>query len=85
MDSRYVAIFDSSGDTCSSISSGNMVILDQLEVGEAHKTMGVTTAPDGNITAEYERLFGESQKWASQVKAGNLQKIDAWLALQSTI
>jgi hypothetical protein len=42
-------------------------------------------ATDGNRTAEYERLLRESQKWASQVKSGNLQKMDAWLALCSTI
>jgi hypothetical protein len=62
-----------------------MVVLDLLEVSEARKTLGVMMVPNCNSTAEYERLLGESQKWASQVKAGNLQNIDAWLALRSTI
>jgi hypothetical protein len=57
--------------------AGNMVVLDWLEVNEARKTLGVTTAPDGNITTEYELPLRESHKWASQVKSGNLRKMDA--------
>jgi hypothetical protein len=35
--------------------------------------------------AEYERLLGESRKWVSKVKAGNIWMMDAWISLHYAI
>jgi hypothetical protein len=82
---RYAKVADTPSSLSVLNAVGNMGVLDKLEGSEAQKTLEVTMAPDGNITTEYKRLLGEWQKWASQVKSGNLQKMDAWLALRSTI
>jgi hypothetical protein len=61
------------------------VELECLEVTEARKTLGVKTAPTGDNTAQFEHMLEASHKWAAQIKASNLRKMDAWLALLSTI
>jgi hypothetical protein len=82
---RYATV----AETPSAVSVLNAVVnrmaVDRLEVSNEQIILAGSTAPDGNSTAEYERLLGESQKWASQVKEGNLRKMDARLALGSTI
>jgi hypothetical protein len=61
------------------------VELEQLEVTEARKTLGVKTSPTGNNTAQFEHMLEVLQKWAAQIKAINLRQMYAWLALRSTI
>jgi hypothetical protein len=79
----------SNKDTPASISvhnhAGNRVELERLEVTEARKTLGVKTAPTGDNTAQFEHMPEASQKWAAHIKASNLSKIYALLALHSTI
>jgi hypothetical protein len=61
------------------------VELEHLEVTEARKTQGVKTAPSGDNTAQFEHMLEATYKWAAQIKASNLRKMNAWLALRSTI
>jgi hypothetical protein len=61
------------------------VELEPLEVTEARKTLVVKTARTGDNTAQFEHMLEASQKWAAQIKASNLSKIDALFALLSTI
>jgi hypothetical protein len=61
------------------------VELENLEVPEARKTLGVKTAPIGDNDAQFEHMLEASQKWAAHINAINLRQMDAWLALRSTI
>jgi hypothetical protein len=61
------------------------VELEQLEVTEARKTLGVKTAPTGDNTAQFEHMLEVSHKWTAQIKASNPRQIDAWMVLRSII
>jgi hypothetical protein len=59
--------------------------LEQVEVSEGRRTLGVRLAPDGNNNAEFEYLKGECDQWADKIRAGMLSQKYTWQAFSSTI
>jgi len=49
---------------------GQKMVIPQLPVTEAHRTLGVGLAPDGNNKAELEHLMTTASQWFTAMKAG---------------
>jgi hypothetical protein len=65
--------------------SGTIQSLNQLELWEAERTLGVRLAPDGNMTIQYEWMLQTARKWADTIRSGHLPRHLTWLAWRSTI
>ena len=65
--------------------NGNRVQLDQLDPSDALVTLGVKLAPTGNSEPQVERMLEATVAWADKIRAGHLQRHEAWLAMTSTI
>jgi hypothetical protein len=63
----------------------NIQVLERLEVDKAHTTLGVDTAPDGNMYQQVGKMRSLAEKWADQIWTGRLSQADAWVALWSMI
>jgi hypothetical protein len=59
--------------------------LEQVEVSEGRRTLGVRLAPDGNNNAEFAYLKGECDQWADKIRSGMLSQKYTWQAFSSTI
>ena len=54
--------------------------VNQKETTEAHKTLGVWIAPDGNELAQKEHLLQDSNRIASLILRSRLSSLEAWTA-----
>ena len=63
---------------------GDRVPLEQVEVNEARKSLGVMISGDCSWTAEASHLLQASILWQAHIKAGHLSYSDAWYALVHT-
>jgi hypothetical protein len=82
----YRSITDRPGDIYIQDSDGSKVMLiTRLEPSEAHQTLGIMIAMDGNCKAEIVHLRGKAEEFADQLRTGFIRKIDAWYALTATI
>jgi len=52
--------------------NGQMVMIPQLPVTEAQRTLGVRVAPDGNNKAELEHQMTTASNWFTAMKAGQI-------------
>ena len=57
----------------------------RLEVSEAFETLGVFLAPDGNQSAQLQKMESVAKAWAGKIKISHLCDQEAMTALQSTI
>jgi hypothetical protein len=53
---------------------GTRSILEQVEVWEGRRTLGVRLAPDGNNKAEFHYLREQCNTWADKIRSGMLPK-----------
>ena len=59
--------------------------LDQHEASVGKSTLGVYLAPNGNNNAAVEYLVGKAKAWRDLIRAGHLERREAWQAVESTI
>ena len=59
--------------------------LDQHEASTGKSTLGVFLAPDGNNTAALEHLMKKAKHWSDLIRAGHLERKEAWQAVETTI
>jgi hypothetical protein len=64
---------------------GSRTSLEQVEVGEGRRTLGVRLAPDGNNKAEFEYLKEQCDQWANRIRSGTLPQTYTWQAFSTTI
>ena len=64
---------------------GQRVVLDKLGPDDTKETLGTYVAPSGTMEDQVENMVAASKKWADQIRAGKLNKTNAWLALKTTI
>ena len=64
---------------------GNVVQLERLPPHTARRTLGVRLAPDGNNKEEIQHLRLIAEKWNAHIRAGHLQRHEAWYALTATV
>jgi hypothetical protein len=48
----------------------NIQVLERLEVDKACTTLGVDTAPDGNMYQQVGKMRSLAKKWADQIQTG---------------
>jgi hypothetical protein len=65
--------------------TGQRYNLKQLEATTGRLTLGVYIAGDGNWKDEIEYLTNMSKEWAEKVRAGQINRNDAWMAFRMTI
>jgi hypothetical protein len=66
-------------------SNNQRIVLEQLEVWEGRRTLGVRLAPDGNNQEEYKYLKEQCDEWADRMRSGMLPKKYTWQAFTTTI
>ena len=59
--------------------------LERIEVSEARRTLGVRSAGDGNMKAQFEFMKSEAKKWADAMRTNKLPRHMAWEALHTTV
>lgn len=64
---------------------GNKAPLKQLDTSTGRLTLGVHIAADGNWKDQVKYLRDKSKDWAEAIRAGHIQRKDAWTALNMTI
>jgi hypothetical protein len=64
---------------------GTQSVLEQVEVWEGRRTLGVRLAPDGNNQAEFLYLREQCNEWADKIRSGMLPKRYSWQAFTTTI
>ena len=65
--------------------NGNRIVLDKLGPNDTKETLGAYVAPSGTMEGELAQLVLASKKWADQIRVGKLGKLDAGVALRTTI
>jgi hypothetical protein len=64
---------------------GTRTVLEQVDVWEGRRTLGVRLAPDGNNQAEFHYLREQCNDWADKIRSGILPKRFTWQAFTTTI
>ena len=64
---------------------GDGIELESLNPHEAKRMLGVFLAMDGSNTVQIKHMRKVAVGWYEKVRVGHLSRIDAWLALHSTI
>jgi hypothetical protein len=64
---------------------GTRSTLEQVEVWEGRRTLGVRLAPDGNNKSEFRYLREQCDAWANKIRSGMLAKRFTWQAFTTTI
>jgi hypothetical protein len=64
---------------------GTRSVLEQVEVREGRRTLGVRLAPDGNNQSEFLYLQDQCNEWADKIRSGMLPKRYTWQAFTTTI
>jgi hypothetical protein len=59
--------------------------LQQLEPGQAERTLGVRLAPDGNMDAQFEYMKTTASNWSKKLRTGHLPRHLTWKAWRTTI
>ena len=65
--------------------SGRVVPIERVPPNEARKTLGVWTAPNGSMTAEYRYLQGKICHWTERIRIRRLPHRLVWLSLHTGI
>jgi len=65
--------------------AGQATPIPQLPVTEAQQTLGISVAPDGNNTAEFEHLTQIATEWFTMMKAGRLTHEVAAFSLRNVV
>lgn len=84
-DWTYAGIQDSPGELQVKDNSNVRKTIKRLEPHQAYETLGVYLSPDGNLSAQFEKMLGAVTTWVDNLRTGRLSKEESWLALQSTI
>jgi hypothetical protein len=66
-------------------SDGSRIALEQVDVREGRRTLGVRLAPDGNNQTEFQYLREQCNEWADRIRRGMLPKKYTWQAFTTTI
>jgi hypothetical protein len=66
-------------------SDGSRIMLEQVDVQEGRRTLGVRLAPDGNNQTEFLYLRDQCNEWADRIRSGMLPKKYTWQAFTTTI
>jgi hypothetical protein len=82
---KYMAMKDSTAQISMTNEQGEVVPVEQLEVTEARRTLGVRLAPDGNNQEEFKYLKETCDAWADRIRSGMVRRKYAWQAFSSTI
>jgi hypothetical protein len=64
---------------------GTMEILEQVDVSEARRTLGVRLAPDGNDREQAKVMVSVIRQWAEGLRTNNLPRNYAWLSYKTTL
>jgi hypothetical protein len=59
--------------------------LEQVDISEGRRTLGVRLAPDGNNREEFKYLKTQADQWADKIRSGMIPKGFTWQAFTSTI
>jgi hypothetical protein len=59
--------------------------IERIEPSQARTTLGIDLAPDGNTIDQTKSMHGAAVKWADAMRTGKISKMEAWIALNSTI
>jgi hypothetical protein len=65
--------------------AGELTILEQVNVTEARRTLGVRLAPDGNDTEQAKFMLGVIRQWTEGLRTNNLPKSYAWQSYRTTL
>jgi hypothetical protein len=60
-------------------------VLEQVDIVEGRRTLGVRLAPDGNNKEEFTYLKEQSDQWADKIRSRTIPKVFTWQAFTSTI
>jgi hypothetical protein len=80
---RYARIHETPGTiTIRNTQGDGRVELERLKVEEAHKTLGVFIAMDGNQKAQTTSLWEKANLWADKLRVRRFTHAEAWYSLQ---
>jgi hypothetical protein len=82
---QYASSQDSPGELYVNDLHNDRKLLQRLEPSQAYKTLGVFMAPDGNCTAQFNKLLTLATSWSDAMRTGTIRWDKAWLAVSSTI
>jgi hypothetical protein len=82
---QYAGIKDEPGELQVNDISDHRKTITRLEPHQACETLGVYLAPDGNLDAQFNKMFKAVNTWVDGLRTGKISKTEVWLALQSTI
>ena len=64
---------------------GKMSQLQILDPHEAKRMLGVFLAIDGSNNIQHKHMRNIAERWYDQIRAGHLNRYDAWMALTTTV
>ena len=76
---------ESPATVCIRSPSGRIVPIERVAPTEARKTLGVWTAPDGAMTAEFDYLASKVKHWTERIRVRRLPHHLVWLSLHTGI
>jgi mRNA-degrading endonuclease HigB of HigAB toxin-antitoxin module len=81
---QYAGIQDSPGEIYVNDILNQRKAIKRLELDQAYETLGVFLAPDGNLEVQFDKMYTVIT-WVDGLQTGKISRVEAWLALQSTI
>jgi hypothetical protein len=82
---QYAGIQDSPGEIYVNNILNQRKAIKRLEPDQAYETLGVFLAPDGNLEAQFDKMYEAVITRVDGLRTGKISRDEAWLALQSTI
>jgi len=82
---QYAGIQDSPGEIYVNDILNQRKAIKRLEPDQAYETLGVFLAPDGNLEAQFDKMYKAVITWVDGLQTRKISRDEAWLALQSTI
>jgi len=82
---QYKSLQELMGQLSIKQGSAGKIIIPHLKADEAHRTLGVRIAPDGNNRAEAQHLTGMAIEWAKHMASAHLTRAEAEFSLQQVL
>jgi len=80
---KYADTFPSPSPLQVKDNEGNLQTIEQVDINDARRTVGVRLAPDGNNGAEYKHLQEVIADWTDKAKSSRLPRSLVWTGLTS--
>jgi hypothetical protein len=82
---RYATKEEATADLTTTDHTGRRTSLEQVDISEGRRTLGVRLAPDGNNREEFKYLKTQADQWADKIRSGMIPRGFTWQAFTSTI